>query len=78
VSTADDGSAAESVRIDVLRGTATEEELAALIAVVSEAYVGEAAEAVADDSAHRTAWELSQRALRQPLPRELGWGRFSG
>jgi hypothetical protein len=24
----------------------------------------------------RTGWELSQRALRQPLDRDLGWGRF--
>ncbi|WP_194397769.1 acyl-CoA carboxylase subunit epsilon [Microbacterium atlanticum] len=78
MSIAEDGSQAGSVRIDVLRGAATEEELAALIAVVSEAYVGEAAEAVADDSARRSAWSLSQRALRLPLQRELGWGRFGG
>lgn len=64
------------VRVEVLRGTPTEEELAALVAVVSEAYVGEAAEAVADDRVRRSAWELSQRALRQPLRRDLGWGRF--
>ena len=62
--------------IDVLRGTATEEELAALIAVVTEAYATEAAEAVADDAPRRTAWALSQRALREPLRRDLGWGRF--
>ncbi len=60
----------------MLRGTPTEEELAALIAVVSEAYTGEAAEAVAEDRVRRTGWELSQRALRQPLDRDLGWGRF--
>ena len=66
----------DSVTIDILRGAATEEELAALIAVVSEAYTGEAAEAVADDRVRRTAWELSQRALREPLNRDLGWGRF--
>lgn len=76
MSIADDGSQADRVTIDVLCGTATEEELAALIAVVSEAYVGEAAEAVADDSARRTAWQLSQRDLRRPLRRDLGWGRF--
>lgn len=63
------------ITIDVLRGAATEEELAALIAVVSEAYTGEASEAVADDRAGRTAWSLSQRALRQPLPRDVGWGK---
>ena len=62
--------------IEVLRGAPTEEELAALIAVVSEAYTGEAAETVADDSTTRSGWELSQRSLRQPLNRDLGWGRF--
>ncbi len=50
--------ATQSVRIDVLRGAPTEEELAALIAVVSEAYTGEAAEAVAADDARRSAWSL--------------------
>jgi hypothetical protein len=70
------GTARDSVTIDMLRGTPTEEELAALIAVVTEAYTGEAAEAVAEDRVRRTGWELSQRALRQPLDRGLGWGRF--
>jgi hypothetical protein len=68
--------ARDSVTIDMLRGTPTEEELAALIAVVTEAYTGEAAEAVAEDRVRRTGWELSQRALRKPLDRDLGWGRF--
>jgi len=66
----------ETVAIDIRRGSASEEELAALIAVVTEAYATEAAEAVADDAPRRTGWELSQRALRQPLRRDLGWGRF--
>ena len=77
MSTAEDAPGA-AVTIDVLRGTPTEAELAALIAVVSEAYATEAAEAVAEDSPRRTAWELSQRALREPLRRDLGWGRFGG
>ena len=66
------------VTVDVQRGMPTEEELAALIAVVSEAYVGEAAEAVAEDEAVRSAWSVTQRGLREPLRRELGWGRFGG
>jgi hypothetical protein len=66
------------VAIDVRRGSPTEEELAALIAVVSEEYATETANAVADDRAARSAWSLSQRALRTPLRRELGWGRFGG
>ncbi|WP_214465740.1 acyl-CoA carboxylase subunit epsilon [Microbacterium flavescens] len=69
---------AESVTIDILRGSATEEELAALIAVVGEAYATEAAEAVAPDDTSRSAWSLTQRNLRAPLRSELGWGRFSG
>jgi hypothetical protein len=76
--TAEKDNAQEGVRIDVLRGSPTEEELAALIAVVTEAYAGEAAAAVADERPRRSAWDLSQRALRQPLRRELGWGRFGG
>ena len=71
-----DDSAGHGLTIDVLRGTPTEEELGALIAVVTEAYTVEAAEAVAEDRPRRTAWELSQRTLREPLRRDLGWGRF--
>ncbi|WP_019179474.1 acyl-CoA carboxylase subunit epsilon [Microbacterium yannicii] len=65
---------AEHVAIDVRRGAPSEVELAALIAVVTEAYTGEAAEAVADDRRERSAWSVSQRALREPLRRDLGWG----
>jgi hypothetical protein len=68
----------QGVTVDVRRGEPTPEELAALLAVVTESYVGEAASALADDSGRRSAWELSQRALRAPLNRELGWGRFGG
>ncbi|WP_374311164.1 acyl-CoA carboxylase epsilon subunit [Microbacterium sp.] len=75
--TAADGDA-EGVRIEVLRGTPNEDELAALIAVVSEAYAGEAAEAVAEEDSGRTAWELTQRSLREPLRRDIPWGRFAG
>ncbi len=41
----------DGVTIDVRRGTASEEELAALIAVVSESYAREAAAAIAEESA---------------------------
>ncbi|MCC2033388.1 acyl-CoA carboxylase subunit epsilon [Microbacterium allomyrinae] len=72
---ATDQNVAESIRIDVSRGAPTDDELAALIAVVTEAYTGETAEAVAEDRPERTAWAVSQRSLRQPLRRELGWTR---
>ncbi|QKJ21232.1 acyl-CoA carboxylase subunit epsilon [Microbacterium hominis] len=67
--------AADGIRIDVRRGAPTDDELAALIAVVSEAYATEAATAVADDEPARSAWQISARALRQPLRRDLGWTR---
>jgi hypothetical protein len=67
----------EGLRIEVTRGAPDDDELAALIAVVGEGYEREAAETVAEAS-RRSAWELSRRALRQPLPRERGWGRFGG
>jgi Acyl-CoA carboxylase epsilon subunit len=69
---------AQSMRVDVLRGEADADELAALIAVVTEAYAEESAGATADDEAVRSAWSLSQRSLRTPLRRDLGWGRFAG
>jgi hypothetical protein len=67
--------AGDGVRIDLRRGTASEEELAALIAVVSESYAREAAAAIAAESGVRTAWSVSQRQLREPLRRDLGWVR---
>lgn len=70
--------AAPALRIDVLRGSPTAEELAAAIAVVSEEYRSEAAAAVAAPARRRSAWEVSARALRAPLRREIGWGRFGG
>jgi hypothetical protein len=63
------------VRIDLRRGTASEEELAALIAVVSESYAREAAAAIAAEPSVRTAWSVAQRQLREPLRRDLGWVR---
>jgi hypothetical protein len=65
----------DDVRIDVRSGTPTEEELAALMAVVTESYAREVADAVAEDRPERDAWAHSQRSLREPLRRDLGWGR---
>lgn len=66
------------LRIDVRRGNPTPEELAALIAVVSESYAQEAAEAVVPEPTPESAWRRSARALRTPLRRGFGWGRFTG
>ena len=67
----------QAPRIEIVRGNPTEEELAALIAVVSEAYSHETEEAVADVP-HVSAWQRTQRGLRQPLRRDIPWGRYSG
>ncbi|GAA2903622.1 acyl-CoA carboxylase subunit epsilon [Microbacterium esteraromaticum] len=67
----------ETPRMEIVRGNPTEEELAALIAVVAEAYSHESAEAVADVP-HVSAWQRTQRALRRPLRRDIPWGRYSG
>ncbi|MFS0733689.1 acyl-CoA carboxylase subunit epsilon [Microbacterium sp. 1P10UB] len=61
--------------IDVRRGSPSPEELAALVAVVSEAYAMEAAAATASDAASGDAWRASQRGLRAPLRRDVGWAR---
>ncbi|QIG38331.1 acyl-CoA carboxylase subunit epsilon [Microbacterium sp. 4R-513] len=73
-----DSSPEEGIHLEVLHGQPTEAELAALIAVVSEAYVEEASSALADDTKSRTAWSVSQRPFRAPLRRELGWTGFQG
>jgi len=69
---------ADAVRIDIRRGNPTPEELAAVVAVVTEAYEREAADAIAEENPPRSAWQLSTRTLRAPLRRDLGWGRFAG
>ena len=69
------GQSAADVRI--ISGSATEEELAALMAVVSDAYATESADAVAEVP-RISAWQRTQRPLRKPLRRDIPWGRFSG
>ncbi len=63
--------------VHIVRGTASEEELAALLAVVGDAYLDEASHAVAEES-RISAWERTQRPLRVPLRRDIPWGRFTG
>ena len=66
------------LRVDVERGNPTPEEIAAVVAVVSDAYASESAAAVADEEPRPSAWQVSARSVRQPLRRDLGWGVFSG
>ena len=67
----------EAPRVEIVSGNLTEEELAALIAVVSEAYVTEAEEAVAE-TPQVSAWQATRRGLRRSLNRDIPWGRYSG
>ncbi len=69
---------APPVRLDIVRGAPTPEELAAVIAVVGEAYESEASSAVAEEARRPSAWQLSARSLRPPLRRDLEWGSFGG
>lgn len=69
---------ADAVHLDIRRGNPTAEELAAVIAVVTEAYEREAADAVVEDAPLRSAWEVSARGLRAPRRRDVAWGRFAG
>lgn len=69
--------AGDSLSVEIVRGAASEEELAALIAVLGDAYLSEAAEAVAEEP-HVSAWTRTQRNLRGPLRRDIPWGRFAG
>lgn len=66
------------VRVELRRGDPTAAELAAVVAVVTEAYAHEAAAAVAEAAPRPSAWQVSARLLREPLRREIGWGRFGG
>ncbi|KDA06060.1 hypothetical protein DC31_12585 [Microbacterium sp. CH12i] len=67
----------QSPDLRILRGTANEEELAALIAVVTDSYERESADAVAEEP-HISAWQRTRRPIRKPLRRDIPWGRFSG
>jgi len=68
----------DGLRVQVLRGDPTPEELAAVVAVVTEAYESEAAGALAAERSRPSPWQVSARAVRAPLRRDVSWGRFSG
>ena len=73
-----DATASASIRVDIRRGDPSPEELAAVVAVVTEAYDAEASASLAEPEPRASAWQVSARSLRTPLRREIGWGRFGG
>ena len=72
-----DRDVADALRVDVRRGNPTEEELAAVIAVVTESYVREASSAIAEETP-ASPWAVSARGVRASLRRDVPWGRFAG
>ncbi|MDQ1131396.1 acyl-CoA carboxylase epsilon subunit [Microbacterium sp. SORGH_AS_0888] len=68
----------DALRVDIRRGNPTDEEVAAVIAVVGAAYAQEADAATAAEARRPDAWQVSARGLRQPLRRDIPWGRFAG
>jgi len=75
--TADDA-AEHGVNVRILRGAATQEEIAAVTAVLSAALVEEASRAEAVSSEYPSAWEQSRRTMRSPLTAGAGqWRNFS-
>lgn len=68
----------QALSIEVLRGNPTDEEVAAVVAVVAEAYRAEVAAELAEDAPRESPWMRSRRNLRQPLRRNMGFGRYAG
>ena len=62
--------------VEIVRGTPTEEDLAALAGVLPAAYAEETVDATADEPTAHDAWSRSTR-LRAPFDRGT-WARFSG
>ena len=70
----EDAGSPAALSISLVRGAAAPEELAALIAVVTDSYAAETAELLIPDDEVRSAWSVMQRGLRTPLQRELVTG----
>ncbi len=62
--------------VQITRGNATDEDLAALAGVLPAAYAQESRQATADEPSHRTTWSTARRMRR--VPGDARWGRFSG
>ncbi|MDT3317907.1 acyl-CoA carboxylase subunit epsilon [Microbacterium sp. KSW4-11] len=67
----------DAAHLHVRRGSATPEEIAAVIAVVSESLAQEASTAVADEPTV-SAWRISARGVGNDLRRDVPWGRWAG
>jgi len=72
----DDAEPAVVPVLRVVRGNPTDEELAALVAVVAARQAAAGADWVGGARARRSAWADPARALRRPLsPGPAGWRR---
>ncbi|MFI8631124.1 acyl-CoA carboxylase subunit epsilon [Microbacterium sp. NPDC077663] len=72
-----DDARSDAPHLRLRRGSATPEELAAVIAVVSESLAQEASTAVAEDPLV-SAWRISARGVGNDLRRDVPWGHWAG
>lgn len=61
----------------VTRGAPTPEELAAIIAVLSETYAAEVDDAKSDEKPQPSEWMRTRRQMRGSLRRDLGFGSWA-
>lgn len=63
--------------IRVTSGEPTPEELAAVIAVISETYAAEVHDARSEDKPEPSEWMRTRRQMRSSLNRDLGFGSWA-
>jgi hypothetical protein len=68
----------ESLDLRITSGSPSDAEVAAVHAVLSAAVQQLSDETHRRKQTGRSAWDLSSRALRMPLPRQSGWRGFAG
>ena len=66
----------EDFSLSISKGEPTPEELAAVMAVISEAYAAEVDAAEATDEPKLSAWMRTRRQMRGGLRRDLDWGSW--
>ena len=66
-----------ALALSVTRGEPTPEELAAVIAVISETYTAEVEGAKSADKPQLSEWMRTRRQMRNPLNRDLGFGSWA-
>ncbi len=66
-----------ALSVAVTRGTPTPEELAAVIAVISETYAAEVEDAKSEDKPEPSEWMRTRRQMRRAPDRNVGFGSWA-